>query len=147
MRSLFIPIAAILTAAAPIVARKCRAVPGSEDWPTAEKWAALNETVSGRLIDPVPPAAVCHESMPQYDRFDCENVKTQWKSSWFHSEDPVSMEFQNWTNDTCLPDVDAPCSGAGYPAYVIDAMVAEDIQAGIKFGEFLWGVWFPTPKS
>jgi hypothetical protein len=118
-------------------APRCRSVPGSDEWPSAEKWAKLNETVNGYLLRPAPPGAVCHRTEPTFDASACATVQQTWSSEWFHSEDPVSVEWNNYTNDTCLPIASAPCSADGYPSYVIDAMTAEHVKAGIDFGE-LW---------
>lgn len=38
--------------------RVCKAAPGSADWPTAQTWADFNQTLGGKLIKPLPPAAV-----------------------------------------------------------------------------------------
>lgn len=38
--------------------RVCKAAPGSADWPSAQTWAEFNQTVGGKLIKPLPPAAV-----------------------------------------------------------------------------------------
>lgn len=36
-------------------------------------------------------------------------------------------------NDSCLPSQDAPCSGAGYPVYVVNATSAADVKIAIDF--------------
>ncbi|PON27665.1 hypothetical protein TGAM01_v203432 [Trichoderma gamsii] len=36
-------------------------------------------------------------------------------------------------NDSCLPTADAPCSGLGYPVYVVNATTANDIKQTINF--------------
>ena len=52
----------------------CRVFPGDEDWPTDREWALFNDTVGGALIKPVPRAAVCYSSWPQYDPIKCRDV-------------------------------------------------------------------------
>lgn len=37
--------------------------------------------------------------------------------------------WNQWINDTCLPDADYPCSGQGYPVYVVNA------SSAVGFGE------------
>jgi hypothetical protein len=114
--------------------RKCKAVPHSPDWPPASVWDALNKTISGNLIAPVPPGAVCHPDQPNYDNATCGIVASLWKSSWaFHADNPVSLAENNWSNDTCLPDAQYPCSRAGYPVYVVNASKPEHVQAGVNF--------------
>lgn len=36
-------------------------------------------------------------------------------------------------NDSCLPDASAPCSGLGYPVYVVNASTADDIKLAVAF--------------
>lgn len=38
-----------------------------------------------------------------------------------------------YNDETCLPAAEAPCSSQGYPAYIIEATTAADVQAGILF--------------
>jgi hypothetical protein len=115
------------------VPHSCRATPGTRGWPSNAEWAALNRTVSGRLIKTVPPAASCHSNYPEYDPNTCAYVAAAWGNSTFHDADPVSMDQNNWTEDCCLPDPRAPCSGIGYPVYIINATCAAHIKAGVDF--------------
>jgi hypothetical protein len=45
------------------------------------------------------------------------------------------MYWNQWTNDSCLPQEGAPCSGDGYPTFVINATTARYVQQGVKFGK------------
>lgn len=108
----------------------CKPVSSSPDWPTASAWDRLNNTVSGRLVDPVPPGAVCHADQPQYNNASCTLLATQWHNTTFHAINPVSADY----NDvTCLPDNEHPCSTSGYPRYVVQATNAHDIQQAVSF--------------
>lgn len=112
---------------------QCKPLPGDLHWPSHSEWQALNSSVSGRLIKPVPPGAVCHPSWPQFDNATCELVATQqWASSSFHYKDP---ETSDYNDETCLPDPSKPCSDAGYPSYVVVAANAEDVQKAVKFAK------------
>lgn len=111
----------------------CKAIPGSPSWPSHSEWQSLNRSVSGHLLAPTPPAAVCHRDQPSFSNSSCAYVTYAWQNSTFHADDPISVEFENWNNDSCLPDPTAPCSGAGYPVYVINATTAQDVRAGIDF--------------
>ncbi|CAK7200273.1 hypothetical protein SEUCBS139899_002964 [Sporothrix eucalyptigena] len=111
----------------------CRAVPGGKDWPSTDLWAALNKTVDGRLLQPAPPGAVCHPTQPTYSSAACTAVQANWTDEFFHSGNPVSVEWNNWTNDTCLPDASLPCSGEGYPVYVVNATTPQHVQAAVRF--------------
>jgi hypothetical protein len=111
----------------------CKSVPGSSDWPTDQEWAALNETLGGQLIKPTPPGAVCHPEQSTYNSAVCPTVETEWATFPFHREDPVSSAWNNWNNDTCIPDPQYTCSPLGYPSYVVNATTADHIAAGVKF--------------
>lgn len=43
----------------PHILSNCRNVPGDPGYPTNEQWAALNTTVSGRLVEIVPFVEFC----------------------------------------------------------------------------------------
>jgi hypothetical protein len=59
----------------------CRCTPEQACWPVESQWAALNQTVGGKLIKGVPPAAVCHE--PNYNEEQCEKVKANFGKADF----------------------------------------------------------------
>ncbi|KAI1748161.1 hypothetical protein F4782DRAFT_518409 [Xylaria castorea] len=44
--------------------------------------------------------------------------------------------WQQFNNGTCLVDPSTPCSGAGYPAYVVNATTAMDVKLSFDFGRF-----------
>ncbi|KAK4223736.1 Tetrahydrocannabinolic acid synthase [Podospora fimiseda] len=112
---------------------KCKAVPGSDDWPSLETWTAFNQSIQGRLIKPTPPGAVCHSDHPAYNFDQCQVVQTAWSGEPLHSNDPVSVMWNNWNNDTCLPDPRLSCNEAGYAIYVVNATTPEHVKAGIDF--------------
>lgn len=111
----------------------CKAAPGTASWPSAQSWKQLNSSTSGHLLAPSPPGAVCHPDQPTFDNATCSYVATAWSNCTFHANNPISVDFDNWTNDTCLPDPAAPCSAAGYPIYVVNATTAQDVSATINF--------------
>jgi hypothetical protein len=47
----------------------CKCYPGDACWPSDADWAALNSSVSGRLISTVPLGAPCHD--PTYNAAAC----------------------------------------------------------------------------
>lgn len=112
---------------------RCKAIPGSSDWPSSSEWAALNASISGRLLNPSPPGAVCHPTQPTFNAAVCPAVQAGWLTTIWHTENPVSTIENNWNNDTCLPIPTVPCSGAGYPVYVVNATCVEDVKQGIDF--------------
>ncbi|KAK3299588.1 uncharacterized protein B0H64DRAFT_389082 [Chaetomium fimeti] len=113
----------------------CKAVPGTPEWPPQHSWAHLNETVAGRLLQPPPPGAICHPEHASYNATTCPALRAAWSTYEFHQADPISMDGNQWTNDSCLPQEGAPCSGAGYPVFVINATTAHHVQQGVKFAK------------
>ncbi|KAF7557179.1 hypothetical protein G7Z17_g865 [Cylindrodendrum hubeiense] len=41
--------------------------------------------------------------------------------------------WDQFTNDTCLPNEDFPCTATGYPAYVVNATTPKHVKLGIDF--------------
>ena len=112
----------------------CKAVPGTPNWPSGDDWAHLNQTVGGRLLRPSPPGAICHPEHASYNATACPALRAAWLTYEFHQADPVSVDWNQWTNDSCLPQEGAPCSGDGYPIFVINATTARHVQQGARFG-------------
>ncbi|KAL1962101.1 hypothetical protein VTN77DRAFT_568 [Rasamsonia byssochlamydoides] len=111
----------------------CKAVPGSPDWPSPSEWQALNASLSGRLLQPPPPGAVCHPDQPTFNNATCAYVQQEWSNTTFHVDNPISTILNNWNNDSCLPYPADPCSGEGYPIYVVNATTAEHVKLGVDF--------------
>lgn len=136
--------AQLVLALASAVDAGCKTYPGSPDWPAADAWSKLNDDLGGRLLQPPPPGAVCHPGQPTYDPRKCDAVRAGWVTYDFHLESPISVMWNNWSNDTCLPDAAYPCSPDGYPAYVVNASTAEHVKLGVDFGTYaegddMWG--------
>lgn len=110
----------------------CKPVPGSPDWPSQSAWQALNTSISGRLLAPIPPGLVCQQNTSFYNAAACGNVYQEWSNSSWHASDPFTSDYND---DACLPSNLAPCSAAAYPAYVINASHVSDVQAGVAFAQ------------
>ena len=108
----------------------CKPTPGSAEWPAASEWQSLNDSISGRLIAPVPPGLVCQPTSASFNNETCQTLVEQWGNSTFQAGSPFTSDYND---DTCLPDARAPCSAAGYPAYVVNATNASHVQAGVAF--------------
>src|ERR1700712_1576997 len=103
----------------------CKPKYGSPDWPSAAAWQQLNDSVSGRLVAPTPPGAVCHPSLTEYNNASCNVVKSQWTNTSFHASTFVSVDY----NDVaCLPNSLYPCNVDSYPRFAIPAENAQDVQ-------------------
>jgi hypothetical protein len=81
MFSLLLSVTAILLVISEVQAR-CRNQPGDPGYPTDTDWAALNDTIEGRLVRVVPSAEVCRE-------IDC--TLAQWTSGIFRQTIPGAM--------------------------------------------------------
>ena len=111
--------------------RYCKPGPSSSNWPSASDWHALNASVSGRLSLPTVAGAVCHPNLAQFNNSSCHAVTTEWTNSSYHAAlNPNSVDYND---ETCLPYAIAPCSAAGYPAYVVEAVNGEDVQKAVDF--------------
>ena len=113
----------------------CKAVPGTPEWPSLAAWTRLNVSTGGRLLRPAPPGAVCHPGQPTFDAAACPGVLAGWSEYEFHAADPVSVDWQQYANDTCFPQPDYPCSDQGYPVFVINATTADHVRLGVEFGK------------
>ncbi|KAH8907907.1 FAD-binding domain-containing protein [Coniochaeta sp. PMI_546] len=111
----------------------CKAIPGTPSWPSPISWARLNESTGGRLLQPPPPGAVCHPGQPTYNPAACPDVQAGWSTYDFHQRDPVSSMWNQYNNDSCLPESSYPCSGQGYPIFVINATTADHVKLGVRF--------------
>ncbi|KAH6971021.1 hypothetical protein BKA56DRAFT_558365 [Ilyonectria sp. MPI-CAGE-AT-0026] len=113
--------------------KSCKASPGTPGWPSETQWNHLNQSLGGRLLQPTPPAAVCHPDWPNYSPSACSDVKSNWSVYEYHCGNPVSVMWDQFTNDTCLPNEYFPCRAGGYPAYVVNATTPEHVKLGIDF--------------
>lgn len=112
----------------------CRSYPGSHDWPHAGQWNHLNQSLDGQLLRPVPPGAICHPEQPHYDSELCKRVATSWSLPSYHTDNPISVMWDQYTNYSCLPNSFKPCDGNGYPHYVVNVTRAEHVAIAINFG-------------
>lgn len=112
--------------------KTCKSRPYDTSWPSILQWKYLNESLSGRLLHPSPPALACHSSYPGSNG-TCANITSSWSTFAFHRDNPISTAWNNMNNDSCLPNTSAPCSGLGYPVYVVNATSAKHVKLAIDF--------------
>ena len=111
----------------------CKATPFDASWPSTLQWISLNESLSGRLLRPLPPASACHPSYPDFSNDTCAEITAAWSNFTFHQNNPISTAWNNMNNDSCIPGSSAPCTGLGYPIYVVNASSADDIKVAVDF--------------
>ncbi|OCK98398.1 FAD binding domain-containing protein [Cenococcum geophilum 1.58] len=122
--------------------------PQSSCWPSATEWSTFNNTISGRLVRGVPPASVCYPTEPNYNETDCNYVRSQWFNSTFHADDPISIDYPIWANDSCNPIFPNGTSVTGdpaagsrgctigeYPVYVVNATEADHVSTALKWAD------------
>ncbi|KAG6828629.1 hypothetical protein H0H92_007221 [Tricholoma furcatifolium] len=116
-------------------ALNCRNIPGSSGYPTDTQWAALNASISGRLVSVVPSAKYCEE-LPSGSCTDA-----QWTSAVFRSDIPGAMNQVNFESDwdsnppsLCLRN-STTCEQGNTPSLAVLAESASDIQTGVKFAK------------
>ena len=64
--------------------RRCQAVPGTCEWPTATQWKSFNDSLGGKLLQPLPPGAPCHSNEPSYNPQECAVIEKAWFGADFH---------------------------------------------------------------
>ncbi|KAI9749090.1 MAG: hypothetical protein M4579_007006 [Chaenotheca gracillima] len=114
------------------LARECKVTPDSPAWPSVDDWNQLNSSIGGRLLQPAPPGAVCHPDQPTFNNASCPGVTKAWMDSSFHSENPITLDYNDLS---CYPDARYPCEPKGYPSYVVDAHQPNDVQMGVSFAQ------------
>ena len=76
---------------------QCKCSPVDPCWPSTAQWSSLNQTVGGRLIRVIPPAAVCYPSfngIPTADPAKCAEITEQWSNStWMYVRPLCSFPF------------------------------------------------------
>ena len=112
---------------------KCKAKPGTLEWPSERAWNSFNASISGRLLKPLPPGAVCDYSLDVFNLRSCWVVTVNYTQSAFHTNDPISVQLPNWEHDACLPTLFHSCDTKQYPVYVVNATEAHHVQEGVKF--------------
>ena len=112
---------------------KCKAEPGTPGWPSPQEWSKLNASISGRLLKPLPPGAVCDYTLDAFNLQSCWVATLNYSQSAFHTNDPVSVQQPNWEHDACLPTLFHSCNVRQYPVYVINATEAHHVQEGVRF--------------
>ncbi|KAJ6023922.1 FAD linked oxidase N-terminal [Penicillium herquei] len=114
-------------------ASTCRKLPQDGDWPSAQDWARLNQTVGGRLIATVPVAHVCHD--PTYNATACAWFKDNWLTVEAHVYYPAEILDPYFQGQYCEPFTpeSKPCTLGNYAVYSINVTGVSDIQAGLAF--------------
>ncbi|KAB5518084.1 hypothetical protein GE09DRAFT_519178 [Coniochaeta sp. 2T2.1] len=113
----------------------CKAFPGSQDWPTDEEWSALNGTIDGVLLKPLPVASVCYAGQV-YDATRCRYLTSSMSGlRRAYIDDPLTVLTQ-WPQGVTCPaslNPDGNCTQGGFPVYVANVTTVKHIQATVNF--------------
>jgi hypothetical protein len=113
---------------------RCRAWPGSNDWPTDAEWKQLNVSLGGALLRPLLPASACYQG-EAYNETTCRWLVNQSGRTHFWLDDPLTTLTQ-WPQGSTCPLALNPageCSRGGFPEYVVNATTVKHIQAAVNF--------------
>ncbi|KAI4708246.1 hypothetical protein J4E89_006868 [Alternaria sp. Ai002NY15] len=141
LRYLTLASPALASAAATPPPPFCRTTPSDASWPTPIEWSTLNATISGSLIRTVPVASSCWPSTNTTftSPLSCQEVNDNWSNGTWHSQQPESIDYQLYANNSCLPDEVGSwsekqgCSVGGLPQYIVNATEEVDVAAAMKW--------------
>jgi hypothetical protein len=113
---------------------RCRAWPGSHDWPSDAQWKHLNASLGGALLRPLPAASACYQG-ETYNETTCQWLITQAGRTHFWIDEPLSTLTQWPQGSTCALALNATgtCTRGGFPEYVVNATSVKHIQAAVNF--------------
>ncbi|ORY87490.1 hypothetical protein BCR35DRAFT_302261 [Leucosporidium creatinivorum] len=101
-------------------------LPSHPCFPPPSAFAALNSSLTGRLIVPEPTACVAGEGAPSL----CEDA--EWRV-----QQPGAVQFINfetgWQSDNTTVPVDEDHSRHRLPSYVVQATHVDDVQRAVAF--------------
>ncbi|KAK5659389.1 hypothetical protein OQA88_1482 [Cercophora sp. LCS_1] len=114
---------------------KCKAWPGTEDWPSDFEWRLFNASLDGALLKPTPPAAACYRGHPDFNTAKCSFLLNNATQNDFYINDPLTILTQWTQGETCLPALNATgsCTQGGFPVYVVNATTVKHVQAAVNF--------------
>lgn len=119
--------------------RFCKITPSDSSWPSTEDWAVLNGTINGALIRTVPSASTCWTGNPYGSTIPCELVGDKWSNGTWHSQQPESIDYQIYANNTCLPTdasgylAEKGCSVDAFPQYIVNATEESHVAYAMKW--------------
>ena len=116
----------------------CRCAPLDSCWPSAKDWAALNNTIDGRLIKTVPLGSACHD--PTYNEKECQKIQDAWDTPALHlnsASSVMSSQFAYMANNSCDPfgPRETPCGIGAYAQYAVNVTETRHIAAALKFAQ------------
>src|SRR4051812_16733677 len=119
-------ISSILLVCAALGESVCKNHPFDPSWPTPFDWNALNQSTNGALIKTNPVASSCYTESFFSSQISCQNVQDNWHFSTFHANQPESIGYPYWANNSCVSPNDYAyksghvCNIGGLPIYILN---------------------------
>jgi hypothetical protein len=119
--------------------RSCKTTPLDPSWPSPEDWTSLNTTINGALLRTAPAASACWSDNPFGSTVSCEIATDKWTNGTWHAQQPESIDYQIYANNTCLPtDASGYSSGKGcsidaFPQYIVNATEESYVAYAMKW--------------
>ncbi|CAF4006127.1 unnamed protein product [Rotaria sp. Silwood1] len=112
--------------------RRCRCLSSnSTRWPNSSVWQTFNQSIDGRLVSPLPSAAVCHSTPVKFDA--CNTAITNWSNSSWRSDQVGAMQSRNWENSLCSVFIwNSSCIQGAVPTLAVNATLPEHVEATVQ---------------
>ncbi|KAL8704762.1 MAG: hypothetical protein Q9201_002109 [Fulgogasparrea decipioides] len=121
-----------------MLAKPNRNAPTDPCWPSIAEWNNLNNSVSGKLIQNVQPAAPCYPGPLQNDAA-CEYVDAHWTSEAFQASTAIGLSYPTEScpvfNISAGQQPTQNCTLGDQPVYTVNATEAADVAKSIQFAE------------
>ncbi|KAK0648172.1 hypothetical protein B0T16DRAFT_435653 [Cercophora newfieldiana] len=113
---------------------RCKAWPGSNDWPSDFEWRLFNATLDGALLKPTTPSIACYRG-PDFNAATCSYLLNNATNNGFWIDDPVTVLTQWTQGGTCMPALNATgtCTHGGFPHFVVNATTVKHVQAAVNY--------------
>lgn len=117
----------------------CKVTPHDASWPSNSDWRSLNATINGSLLRTVPAASACWPDSPFVSHIPCDTATNKWTNGTWHSQQPESIDYQIYANNTCLPkdasgySTKRGCNIGAFPQYIVNATEAKLVAYAMKW--------------
>ncbi|KAG9681292.1 FAD-binding domain-containing protein, partial [Aureobasidium melanogenum] len=115
----------------------CKTIPSDANWPSHQDWQTLNASIGGVLIKTAPAGSACYPGNPFNSQVLCNVTQSQWTSYNFHAEQPESVDYPLFANNTCIPPGQtgyvngSACTIGALPAYIVNATDGHAVATAI----------------
>ncbi|OSS43294.1 hypothetical protein B5807_12134 [Epicoccum nigrum] len=119
--------------------RSCKTTPNDSSWPSSADWNSFNNTINGSLLRTIPVASACWSGNPFGSTVPCEVATDKWSNGTWHSQQPESIDYQVYANNTCLPtgvfgfSAEKGCSIDAFPQYIVNATDEGHVAYAMKW--------------